>query len=40
LLGMIRTGWQLVRTGRLSLRRPRIERLHELESELTGRGVT
>ena len=40
LLGMIRTGWQLVRTGRLSLRRPLIERLHELESELTGRGVT
>jgi heterodisulfide reductase subunit C len=40
LLGMIRTGWQLVRTGRLSLRRARIERLHELESGLAGRSVT
>jgi heterodisulfide reductase subunit C len=39
LFGMFRTGWQLIRTGRLSLRRERIERRQELESELGTREV-
>jgi len=39
LFTMIRTGWQLARTGRLSLRQERIERLHEVQSELAGREV-
>jgi heterodisulfide reductase subunit C len=34
LLGMMRTGWQLVRTGRLSLKHERIGRIKELQREL------
>jgi quinone-modifying oxidoreductase subunit QmoC len=34
LLRLARPGWQLLRTGRLSLRRERIERVHELEREM------
>jgi len=36
LAGMARTGWQLLRTGRLSLRRERIGRLEELQRELAA----
>jgi quinone-modifying oxidoreductase subunit QmoC len=36
LLGMWRTGWQLLRTGRLSLRRERIARIRELQCELSS----
>jgi len=39
LLGIFRTGWQLLRTGRLSLRRARVERPRELKDQLAGRGV-
>ena len=39
LFTMIRTGWQLVRTGRLSIRQERVERLHEVQTELSGREV-
>jgi heterodisulfide reductase subunit C len=38
LLGMMRTGWDLFRTGRLSLKRERIEGLAELHA-LVGREV-
>jgi quinone-modifying oxidoreductase subunit QmoC len=34
LFTMAKTGWQLVRTGRLSLRHERIRRIRELQSEL------
>jgi len=36
LLTMARTGWQLLRTGRLSLRYERISRVRELQSELAA----
>jgi hypothetical protein len=39
LLGMIRTGWDLVRTGRLSFRRDRIENIRTLQRQLTPREV-
>ena len=39
LLGMARTGWDLFRTGRLSLKRERIEGLDELRA-LVGPEVT
>ena len=39
LLTLIRTGWQLLRTGRLPLRRHGIERVHELQAELASREV-
>jgi len=39
LLGMIRTGWDLVRTGRLSFRRDRIEDILTLQRQLTPREV-
>ena len=39
LLTMIRTGWQLLRTGRLPLRRHGIERVQELQAELASREV-
>ncbi|HUA62796.1 MAG TPA: hypothetical protein VML19_28830 [Verrucomicrobiae bacterium] len=39
LLGMIRTGWKLIRTGRLSLRREHIEALPEIR-DLLGTEVT
>lgn len=32
LLGMARTGWQLLRTGRMSFRQERIQRLHEIQN--------
>ena len=38
LLTMIRTGWRLLRTGRLSLRKEQIERVEELRVELADRG--
>lgn len=34
LLGMVRTGWWLLRTGRLSLKHERIARIKELQREL------
>jgi hypothetical protein len=34
LLGMVRTGWWLFRTGRLSLRSERIRGVHQLRREL------
>ena len=37
LLTMAGTGWQLMRTGRLRLGQDRIEKVHELQSELAGR---
>jgi hypothetical protein len=39
LFTMILTGWNLMRTGRLSLRQERIRGVHELQSELAGREV-
>ena len=39
LLGMARTGWQLLRTGRFSFKRERIERIGELERELAAKEV-
>jgi heterodisulfide reductase subunit C len=39
LLGMLRTGWDLVRTGRLSLRRERIRDVASLPRELAPREV-
>ena len=38
LLGMIRTGWNLFRTGRLSIRRERVEAMDEMR-HLLGAGV-
>ncbi len=37
LLGMARTGWDLLRTGRLKLGHERIERVSELQRELAGK---
>lgn len=39
LLGMVRTGWDLLRTGRLSLRRPRIRDLASLPQVMTPKEV-
>ncbi len=39
LFTMMRTGWQLVRTGRLRVRQERIERVGELQSELATREI-
>jgi heterodisulfide reductase subunit C2 len=39
LLGMIRSGWDLMRTGRLSLRRERIRSVDSLPRELAPREV-
>jgi len=39
LLGMIRSGWDLLRTGRLSLRRDRIRDIHSLPGDLAPREV-
>lgn len=39
LLGMVRTGWDLVRTGRLSLRRERIRDAASLPGDLAPREV-
>lgn len=38
LFSMAKTGWNLLRTGRMSLRRERIERIHELQTELNSSG--
>jgi quinone-modifying oxidoreductase subunit QmoC len=38
LLGMVRSGWDLLRTGRLSLKRERIESVREMRAML-GTGV-
>ena len=39
LLGMVRTGWDLVRTGRLSLRREGIRDIASLPREIAPREV-
>ena len=39
LLGMVRTGWDLARTGRLSLRRERIRDIASLPQEIAPREV-
>jgi heterodisulfide reductase subunit C len=39
LLGMVRTGWNLARTGRLSLRRERIRDIASLPQEIAPREV-
>jgi heterodisulfide reductase subunit C len=39
LLGMVRSGWELMRTGRLSLKNDHIEDPKELQHELTPREV-
>jgi heterodisulfide reductase subunit C len=39
LFGMIRTGWDLLRTGRLSLRRERIRNIDQLPHDLAPREV-
>lgn len=39
LLGMLRTGWELIRTGRLSLRVERIEDVAGLQKQLAPREV-
>jgi quinone-modifying oxidoreductase, subunit QmoC len=39
LFDMARTGWRLLRTGRLTVRREKIERVHELQSELAGKEI-
>ena len=39
LLGMFRTGWDLLRTGRLSLRRERIRDIDSLPQELAPREI-
>jgi quinone-modifying oxidoreductase, subunit QmoC len=36
LLTMARSGWDLLRTGRMSLRQERIKRIHELQRELAS----
>jgi heterodisulfide reductase subunit C len=36
LLTMAKSGWDLMRTGRMSLRMEKIERIHELQSELSA----
>jgi len=40
LLSMLQTGWRLIRTGRLSLRRDKITGVRELQRELAGREVS
>jgi hypothetical protein len=36
LFTMAKSGWSLLRTGRMSLRMERIKRIHELQQELTA----
>ena len=36
LFTMAKSGWNLLRTGRMSLRMERIKRIHELQRELTA----
>lgn len=39
LFTMVRTGWRLFRTGRLSLRQEHIQNMHELQRQLAGREM-
>lgn len=40
LFGMVRTGWDLLRTGRLSLRRERVADVEHFQSALSPKGVS